>query len=365
MTGLEAVEYERASWSVVSSGCPGYLFYSNSNKETDCMRYRIDQLLEFNGFATGTITEFAGLSSTGKTQLAFFSILTSLCLLPMSTALYIDSNCSFSPSRMKQLYEQSDRFQSFRDQGLTFEHISQRLCVSPCYNAFELMNCLNGLQHRVYSQSHKFEQNLKLIVIDSVGALLAPIVGSGSTTQSILVTISLLLRVLSKSYAIPVITLNHAVQAREHERAVPNVITMKPALGSTWAQTPTQTLFFTDPSLSIGVNQKESNVWEFENRKGETIIVIRRRVEVLKAARDGNVALGTWRYLQHLKNLTLNQLYERLDAIEDDERREIDEVIAKFQREKETLLSGSGGSSGIGGRVEGLSRGESRRGSNS
>ncbi|KAJ3029179.1 UNVERIFIED_CONTAM: hypothetical protein HDU68_012862 [Siphonaria sp. JEL0065] len=66
---------------------------------------------------------------------------------------------------------------------------------------------------------------------------------------------------------------------------------------------------------------------------------------------------------QHLKNLTLDQLYERLDTIEDDERREIDEVIAKFQREKEALLSGSGG--GIGRVVDGLSRGESRRGSNS
>ncbi|KAJ3069416.1 hypothetical protein HDU98_007499 [Podochytrium sp. JEL0797] len=42
---------------------------------------------------------------------------------------------------------------------------------------------------------------------------------------------------------------------------------------------------------------------------------------------------------QHLRNLTLDQLYERLDQLEDSEQREIDDVIAKFQREKEALMS--------------------------
>ncbi|KAI9347359.1 P-loop containing nucleoside triphosphate hydrolase protein [Obelidium mucronatum] len=272
----DSVLYEEASWHVVSSGCPG-----------------IDQLLEFNGFATGTITEFAGLSSTGKTQLALFSILTSLCLTPGSTALLIDSNCSFCPIRTQQLFDTSDRFQLFRDKGMTFQQLSKRFHVSRCYDAFELLDCLNGLQHRIHGRASEFEHNLKLLVLDSVGSLLAPIVGT-SSAQSVLVTLSLILRALSKAYAIPVITLNHAVQVREHERVGQNTISMKPALGSTWAQTPTQTLFFTDPSLQIGVNQKESSVWEFENRKGETVAVARKRVEVLKGKR---VALGTWRYL--------------------------------------------------------------------
>ncbi|KAI9324335.1 hypothetical protein BDR26DRAFT_935755 [Obelidium mucronatum] len=65
---------------------------------------------------------------------------------------------------------------------------------------------------------------------------------------------------------------------------------------------------------------------------------------------------------QHLKNLSLDELYERLEALEEDERQEIEDVIAKFQREKEMLLAGASVPSGLGGVPN---RGESRRGSNS
>ncbi|ORY52625.1 hypothetical protein BCR33DRAFT_711888 [Rhizoclosmatium globosum] len=186
MSGLEAVESEAARWHVVSSGCPG-----------------IDQLLQYRGFATGTITEFAGMSATGKTQLAFFSILTSLCLVPQSTALFVDSNCSFSIERIKTLFEKSDRFHAAREQGMTAEHILSRLKVSHCYDAHQLLDLLTSLQWSLYNQTGEFEGQLKFLIIDSVGSLLAPVVGLPGQ-QAFLSSVGVVLDAIS-SYGIPVV----------------------------------------------------------------------------------------------------------------------------------------------------------------
>ncbi|KAJ3142519.1 hypothetical protein HK100_002188 [Physocladia obscura] len=48
---------------------------------------------------------------------------------------------------------------------------------------------------------------------------------------------------------------------------------------------------------------------------------------------------------QHLRNLTLEQLYERLGRIESDERREIDDALTRYQRDKDLLSQNFRGSS--------------------
>ncbi|KAI8609216.1 hypothetical protein BC830DRAFT_1173746 [Chytriomyces sp. MP71] len=221
LNGIEVLQSEtRLARASLSSGCPG-----------------IDQLLESKGFGAREITEFAGPSSTGKTQLALFSILTSLCLAPGSTALYIDASSSFSMARLEQLYLNSDRFEAFRAQGMRFESISERLHVSECYDPFSLLDSLNGLQHVLFEKA-----------------------------------------------------INHAVQSRPEDTGHSTTSTglmsaksHKPALGATWATVPSQTLFFTDTRAFHNV-ARESEMWEFQNRTGEAVNVVRRRVEVLKSA---------------------------------------------------------------------------------
>ncbi|TPX52161.1 hypothetical protein CcCBS67573_g09929 [Chytriomyces confervae] len=170
LNGVDALQMELSLVvAPMSSGCPGF-----------------DQLLSSNGFASREITEFAGLSSTGKTQIAFFSILTALCLCPNATAVYFDATSSFSLARLKQLFTHSDRFQLFRSQGIDFEGISKRLRVSTCYDANELLDRLNGLQHVLNNQfTLNAAVDLKLIVIDSIGALFASVIGSGSTGECV------------------------------------------------------------------------------------------------------------------------------------------------------------------------------------
>ncbi|KAJ3386667.1 peroxin [Entophlyctis sp. JEL0112] len=271
---VDALQHEVSVRQCVSCGCPG-----------------VDQLLQFGGFASGTITEFAGLSSTGKTQLAFFSILTSLCLSEKATALYVDATNSFSASRLKELFDGSDRFLSFREAGHTFDHVFERIRVSTCFDAYEFLDCMFGLQAAMCKQDNEFACNMTLIVIDSVGALFSPVVGTGST-------------------GIEFKTINHAVLARDDapsgqslsgmDMAKTRLVSHKPALGIQWAtRIPTQTLFFTDPSTAAAgavVCNKESERWEFENRRGQQVPMFRRRVEVLSGG-EGAVALGTWRYL--------------------------------------------------------------------
>ncbi|KAJ3350024.1 peroxin [Entophlyctis luteolus] len=182
-----------------------------------------------------------------------------------------------------------------------------------------------GLQAAMCKQDNEFACNMTLIVIDSVGALFSPVVGTGSTgiefkvkslghwfltAHAIISTTALVLGTLSNSYGIAVITINHAVLARDDapsgqslsgmDMAKTRLVSHKPALGIQWAtRIPTQTLFFTDPSTAAAgavVCNKESERWEFENRRGQQVPMFRRRVEVLSGG-EGAVALGTWRYL--------------------------------------------------------------------
>ncbi|KAJ3203880.1 peroxin [Entophlyctis luteolus] len=177
----------------------------------------------------------------------------------------------------------------------------------------------------VSAEDNEFACNMTLIVIDSVGALFSPVVGTGSTgiefkvkslghwfltAHAIISTTALVLGTLSNSYGIAVITINHAVLARDDapsgqslsgmDMAKTRLVSHKPALGIQWAtRIPTQTLFFTDPSTAAAgavVCNKESERWEFENRRGQQVPMFRRRVEVLSGG-EGAVALGTWRYL--------------------------------------------------------------------
>ncbi|KAJ3129372.1 methylglyoxal reductase (NADPH-dependent) gre2 [Physocladia obscura] len=139
----DAVEAERKGVYLFSSGCPG-----------------IDQLLHFNGFKDGTITEFAGLSSTGKTQ---------------------------------------------------------------------------AINHAVLARDETPSGN-KLSGMD-----------------------------LSKK----------------------RLVSHKPALGMQWAMVPTQTLFFTDPSVTsirTIVSNKESDLYEISVRGEKSISAVRRRVEILSGS---------------------------------------------------------------------------------
>ncbi|RUP23778.1 hypothetical protein BC936DRAFT_138971 [Jimgerdemannia flammicorona] len=77
----------------------------------------IDSLLD-GGMLTGEITELAGPSASGKTQLAFFTIATTLAADPTAAVLYIDTCNTFEPARVRDLLARAGRFEEARKGGM-------------------------------------------------------------------------------------------------------------------------------------------------------------------------------------------------------------------------------------------------------
>lgn len=92
---------------------------------------RIDSLLD-GGIQMGDVIELSGAASQGKTQLSLFCSLCAILLrleghsLPpvvrprdsLGTVLYLDTANAFSPTRILELFNGSDRFQSARESGI-------------------------------------------------------------------------------------------------------------------------------------------------------------------------------------------------------------------------------------------------------
>ncbi|KAJ3385535.1 hypothetical protein HDU84_002185 [Entophlyctis sp. JEL0112] len=45
---------------------------------------------------------------------------------------------------------------------------------------------------------------------------------------------------------------------------------------------------------------------------------------------------------QHLRNMSVEELHDRLDALNKAEKREIDEIMQRYQRDRDTILNSRG-----------------------
>ncbi|KAJ3326973.1 hypothetical protein HDU76_012467 [Blyttiomyces sp. JEL0837] len=383
--GWSALNQAETITKKFSTGCPG-----------------IDFLLG-GGLSSGEIIEFAGPPVSGKTQMAFFAMITTVASHSNATTLFIDTGNVFSPTRLSEMFTHSDRFEQYRNSGMTWESVSSRIQCVKSFKPYELLEALVSIQAQLScDEPSVFYRNLHLIVIDSVGALFASIVGGGLDAparvqnQAIMQTTGQFLKVISTVHGIPIIAINYAVLKRAdrdrdyepQQQSNPNpqapnttslsrhqnlpspppppshnqnrssstnyssitsstptsntFIGMKPALGVSWQEIPTISLFFSKPaeeewssvsdhnvkketdnededgdtggdypSKRVKVGEGSSSggnggsargkrlpvdmdVLTFRNKAGCVINVKRRRVEVL---RHSVVPRGSWRHL--------------------------------------------------------------------
>ncbi|KAI8914002.1 P-loop containing nucleoside triphosphate hydrolase protein [Powellomyces hirtus] len=276
--GDVALEEENERHVFLSTGCPG-----------------MDELLG-GGCLIGEMTEFAGAPATGKTQLAFFTALTTAAADPNATILYIDASNSFSASRMSQLFTFSDRFDFLRTKGMNAEYVLSRIKCIQCPDACKLLDILEELDTKLAEKSDPFVSQLNLVIIDSVGALFSPMVGFGQTRgYVVMMTVGHMLKTMAMRYRFAAMTLNYGVQSdfrggKGSRNAVSGPVSdiggqlrTKPALGTTWSFVPNIRLFFS--VINDSENAGDNEVLSYQNRQGLITALTKRRVVVYNSHR--------------------------------------------------------------------------------
>eukprot|EP01112_Ceratiomyxa_fruticulosa_P008352 TRINITY_DN2163_c0_g1_i1.p1 TRINITY_DN2163_c0_g1~~TRINITY_DN2163_c0_g1_i1.p1 ORF type:complete len:338 (+),score=54.00 TRINITY_DN2163_c0_g1_i1:232-1245(+) len=213
----------------------------------------LDTLLD-GGLYTGEITEIIGQSSIGKTQLCLLSTL-AVTNGTTHTVAYIDSSNTFSPERIIEMYQAQNTLTQV-DENLV--DVLERIRCWKCYEGFDLGNIIDEISRGLQSED-KFYKNLKLIVVDSIGALLSPLIGGKqSQGHAIMAGISRSLKYLACTQYIAVLVTNYMVSSGWNNNQLDNdannnnTKNLKAALGESWT-------FITNTSLIISEVSKSKN----------------------------------------------------------------------------------------------------------
>ncbi|KAN0048086.1 hypothetical protein ACTA71_002478 [Dictyostelium dimigraforme] len=217
----------------------------------------LDQLLGGNGFTSGEIYELVGNTSCGKTQISMCCSL-NLSQQYYSNIIYIDSSNSFSPSRLIEIFksnylinhqQEQEQEQQQNINGIEIEQdkilkILDRIKVFNCFDSITLLELLGTIDNtlsiisdeRPTFENH-FYKGLKMVVIDSIGTLLAPIIG-GKQTQGhyTMMMISRLIKYIADTYQIIFLITNNTVSSGS------NGFDNKAALGEAWSMVPNHQL---------------------------------------------------------------------------------------------------------------------------
>jgi len=189
---------------------------------------------------SGQVIELCGSSSTGKTQLCHYL---SMIVAQTSGVYYIDTNLSFSPTRIRQMHEHYSLIKVADNISLVevpeIEMLDRIRCFE-IFDAFVLINLLEQIDAMIESKESYFGKNLRLIVIDSVTSLVAPILGGikkPNLTQypqrqghSLMVEISRLVKEIAVKHDVIVVLTNSLIGEEGGEK--------RPALGASWVSIP-------------------------------------------------------------------------------------------------------------------------------
>ncbi|KAJ3314162.1 hypothetical protein HDV04_000934 [Boothiomyces sp. JEL0838] len=155
----------------------------------------LDKILG-GGFKLGNVTEVVGLAGIGKTQICM-QLCANVQLAPINgKAFYIDTEGSFMASRFSQIAKAS-----LPDTDL--ETIMTNVTIAKIYSMQELLASINLLQECL-----EYDENLKLIVIDSIAFHFRSFVSDLIERTRILNTIAGKLRQLASEFNVAVNTVN-------------------------------------------------------------------------------------------------------------------------------------------------------------
>ncbi|XP_077021268.1 DNA repair protein RAD51 homolog 4 [Tamandua tetradactyla] len=193
----------------------------------------LDKLLDA-GLYTGEVTEIVGGPGSGKTQICLY-VAANVAHSLQQNIVYIDSNGGLTASRLLQLLQ--TRTQDEEEQAGAL----QRIQVVHAFDIFRMLDVLQDLRGSLAQQVTGSSGIVKVVVVDSVTAVVSPLLG-GQQREGLALMMQLAreLKTLARDLGVAVLVTNHVTQDRDSGR-------LKPALGRSWSFVPSTRVL-----LSVG-----------------------------------------------------------------------------------------------------------------
>ncbi|NWU81521.1 RA51D protein, partial [Onychorhynchus coronatus] len=191
----------------------------------------LDQLLD-SGLYTGEVTELMGAPGSGKTQVCL-GIAASVSLGLKQHVLFLDSTGGFIASRLYQMLQaQTEDEEEQASSSEAGPSALQRIQVVRVFDIYEMLSALQELRDRLSQQVVSSTGPLKIVVIDSVSAVIYPLLGGRqSEGLAIMMQLSRELKTLAREFSLAVVVTN---QVTRDSSTGP----LKPALGRSWSFVP-------------------------------------------------------------------------------------------------------------------------------
>ncbi|XP_057573124.1 DNA repair protein RAD51 homolog 4 isoform X1 [Hippopotamus amphibius kiboko] len=191
-------------------------------------RFVLDKLLDA-GLYTGEVTEIVGGPGSGKTQVCL-CVAANVAHGLRQNVLYIDSNGGLTASRILQLLQARTPDEEEQAGAL------QRIQVVRAFDIFQMLDVLQDLRGAVSQQVSSSSGTLKAVVVDSVAAVVAPLLG-GQQREGLALMMQLAreLKTLARDLSVAVVVTNHMTRDRDSGQ-------LKPALGRSWSFVPSTRL---------------------------------------------------------------------------------------------------------------------------
>ncbi|XP_074045024.1 DNA repair protein RAD51 homolog 4 isoform X3 [Macrotis lagotis] len=184
----------------------------------------LDKLLD-SGLYTGEVTEITGAPASGKTQVCLCTAANVAHSLGQNV-LYIDSTGGLTASRLLQLLQARTEDEEEQAGALQRIHV---VCV---FDIFQMMDTLQDLRGSISQQVTSASGSVKIVVVDSVSAVVSPFLG-GQHGEGLALMMQLAreLKTLARELGIAVLVTNHVTRDRDSGK-------LRPALGRSWSFVP-------------------------------------------------------------------------------------------------------------------------------
>ncbi|XP_077596051.1 DNA repair protein RAD51 homolog 4 [Stigmatopora nigra] len=186
----------------------------------------LDALLD-SGVYTGEVTELAGGPGSGKTQVCM-GLAATVSQHLKQNVIYVDTTGGLTAGRLRQMLQsQTSSHEQQTEEAL------QRIAVYRALDIFSLLDCL----HRLGANGGGLRQasvgggSVKALIVDSVSAVIAPLLGSRHQEAMIMMTqVAISLKTMAKDFNLAVLVTNHVSRNDEG--------TVQPGLGVAWSHVP-------------------------------------------------------------------------------------------------------------------------------
>ncbi|XP_060114902.1 DNA repair protein RAD51 homolog 4 [Heteronotia binoei] len=184
----------------------------------------LDKLLD-GGLYTGAVTELTGSPGSGKTQVCLH-IAANVSESLKQGVLYIDSTGGFTATRLLQLLQGRTEAEEGQVEAL------QRIQVTRVFDAYKLLDVLHEFRSTVAQEVIIASAPVKILVVDSVSAVIYPLLGSRQPDgMALMMHVARELKTLAKELGVAVVVTNHVTRDASSGQ-------IKPALGRSWSFVP-------------------------------------------------------------------------------------------------------------------------------